>query len=328
MKIAVIGAGAWGTAIAATLAARHAVRLWARDAKLLQALRTSGTNERYLPGVALPRELALTDDLARALNSAELVLLGVPTNGLRDTLRKLKEARCAAPLVWLCKGFETDQAKLPHQVCAEELPASTARAVLSGPSFADEVGRGLPAALTLASEDEAFARTAAAAIHGGALRVYLSTDVVGVEVAGAVKNVIAIAAGISDGLGLGLSARAALMTRGLAEMTRLGVALGGRPETFMGLAGAGDLILTCTGDLSRNRRVGLALAKGTPLKSVLAALGHIAEGVYTARAVARLAKERNVDMPITQAVCRVLDEPGSARAAVHDLMAREQKPEY
>jgi len=328
MKIAVIGAGAWGTAIAATLAARHAVRLWARDAKLLQALRSSGTNERYLPGVTLPRELALVGDLSRALDGTELVLLGVPTNGLRDALRKLKEAHCTAPLVWLCKGFETDQAKLPHQVCTEELPASTMCAVLSGPSFAEEVGRGLPAALTLASDDEAFARTAAAAVHGGALRVYLSTDVVGVEVAGAVKNVIAIAAGISDGLGLGLSARAALMTRGLAEMTRLGVALGGRPETFMGLAGAGDLILTCTGDLSRNRRVGLALANGTPLADALASLGHIAEGVFTARAVARLAGEHDVDMPITRAVCRVLDAPGSAQAAVHDLMAREQKPEY
>jgi glycerol-3-phosphate dehydrogenase (NAD(P)+) len=328
MKIAVIGAGAWGTAIAVTLAARHAVRLWARDAKLLAALRSTGTNERYLPGIALPPALGLVDDLATALDGAELVLLAVPTNGLREVVRKMSEARRRARLVWLCKGFETDQAKLPHQVCAEELPPSVARAVLSGPSFAEEVARGLPAALTLASDDAAFARTAAAAVHGAALRVYLSTDVVGVEAAGAIKNVIAIAAGISDGLGLGLSARAALMTRGLAEMTRLGVALGGRAETFMGLAGAGDLILTCTGDLSRNRRVGLALARATPLATVLSGLGHTAEGVHTAQAVAHLAGELGVEMPITGAVCRVLDDPASARAAVQELMAREQKPEY
>ncbi len=328
MKIAILGAGAWGTAIAISLATRHAVSLWARDAALLAALRSTRTNERYLSGIILPPELLLVDDLARALDGAELVLLAVPTNGLRDALRRMSGAHSSAPIVWLCKGFESDGAKLPHQICAEELPAPIARAVLSGPSFAVEVARGLPAALTLASDDAGFARTAAAAVHGGPLRVYPSNDVVGVEAAGAVKNVIAIAAGVSDGLGLGLNARAALITRGLAEITRLGVALGGRPETFMGLAGVGDLILTCTGDLSRNRRVGLALAKGTPLADVLAGLGHIAEGVFTARAVARLAKERNVDMPITRAVCRVLEEPGSAKAAVQELMAREQKPEY
>jgi len=328
MKIAVIGAGAWGTAIGIILAARHAVRLWARDPKLLAELRSAGTNERYLPGITLPHELILIDELARVLDGAELVLLAVPTNGLRGALRKISEAGSSGPLVWLCKGFEPEQAKLPHQICAEELPASTTCAVLSGPSFAEEVARGLPAALTLASDDAGFARTAAGALHGAALRVYLSTDVVGVEAAGAIKNVIAIAAGISDGLGLGLSARAALITRGLAEMTRFGVALGGRAETFMGLAGAGDLILTCTGDLSRNRRVGLALARGTPLATVLAGLGHTAEGVHTARAVARLAGYLGVEMPITRAVCRVLDEPGSAQAAVQELMAREQKPEY
>ncbi len=328
MKIAILGAGAWGTAIAISLATRHAVSLWARDAALLAALRSTRTNERYLSGIILPPELLLVDDLARALDGAELVLLAVPTNGLRDALRRMSGAHSSAPIVWLCKGFESDGAKLPHQICAEELPAPIARAVLSGPSFAVEVARGLPAALTLASDDAGFARTAAAAVHGGPVRVYPSNDVVGVEAAGAVKNVIAIAAGVSDGLGLGLNARAALITRGLAEITRLGVALGGRPETFMGLAGVGDLILTCTGDLSRNRRVGLALAKGSPLASVLDGLGHIAEGVYTARAVTRLAGYLGVEMPITRAVCRVLDDPGSAKAAVQELMAREQKPEY
>jgi len=328
MKIAVLGAGAWGTSISVNLCARHEVRLWARDAALVAVLRANRSNSRYLPGISLPPRLVLEDDLSRALDGAELALAAVTTNGLRETLRRVKATGRSAPLIWLCKGFESERAKLPHQVCAEELPASVPRAVLSGPSFAEEVAQGLPAALTLASSDSDFARTAAATLHGPALRVYLSEDVTGVEVAGAVKNVMAIAAGVSDGLGLGLSARAALITRGLAEMTRLGVALGGRHETFMGLAGAGDLILTCTGDLSRNRRVGLALARGTPLAAALAELGHAAEGVHTARAVARLADGLKVDMPITRAVCRVLDDPRQARAAVQELLAREQKSEY
>jgi glycerol-3-phosphate dehydrogenase (NAD(P)+) len=328
MRIAVLGAGAWGTSISVSLCARHEVCLWARDAGLVATLRAGRSNPRYLPGISLPPALVLEDDLSRALDGAELALAAVTTNGLRETLRRVKAAGRSAPIIWLCKGFESEQAKLPHQICAEELAASVPRAVLSGPSFAEEVARGLPAALTLASSDSAFARAAAPALHGPALRVYLSEDVTGVEVAGAVKNVMAIAAGVSDGLGLGLSARAALITRGLAEMTRLGVALGGRHETFMGLAGAGDLILTCTGDLSRNRRVGLALARGTPLAAALTQLGHAAEGVYTARAVARLADGLKVDMPITRAVCRVLDDPRKARAAVQELLAREQKSEY
>ena len=328
MKIAVLGAGAWGTAIGVILSPRHDVRLWARDAALVAALRAERLNRRYLPGIALPPSLVPEGDLDRALAGAELVLAAVTTGGLRDTLKRIRAAGCGAPLVWLCKGFESAHAKLPHRICEEELPASVPRAVLSGPGFAEELARGLPAALTLASEDGAFARTAAAELHGPTLRVYLSEDVTGVEVGGAIKNVMAIAAGVSDGLGLGLSARAALITRGLAEMTRLGVALGGRPETFMGLAGAGDLILTCTGDLSRNRRVGLALARGTPLAAVLAELGHTAEGVYTARAVERLAQDMKVDMPITHAVCRVLDNPALARDAVQSLLAREQKREY
>jgi len=328
MKIAVLGAGAWGTSISINLCSRHEVRLWARDAAHVAALRADRINLRYLPGFSLPRALLLEDDLARALDGAELMLVAVTTNGLRATLRAVRATASNVPLVWLCKGFESGQAKLPHQVCAEELPGSVPRGVLSGPSFAEEVARGLPAALTLASSDPGFARNAARALHGATLRVYLSEDVAGVEAAGAVKNVIAIAAGVSDGLELGLSARAALITRGLAEMTRLGVALGGRAETFMGLAGAGDLILTATGDLSRNRRVGLALARGTPLDAVLAGLGHIAEGVHTARAVAGLAQKLAVEMPITRAVCRVLDDSRQARSAVQELLAREQKSEY
>lgn len=327
MKIAVLGAGAWGTAIGIYLCARHEVRLWARDAALVAALRAERSNRRYLPGFPLPPSLAPVDEMAAALEGADLMLAAVPTNGLRSTLRAVQAAGRAVPLVWLCKGFESEQAKLPHQVCAEELAAGTPRAVLSGPSFAQEVARGLPAALTLASTDSGFARDTAQVLHGATLRIYRSEDVAGVEAAGAVKNVIAIAAGVSDGLELGLSARAALITRGLAEMTRLGVALGGRAETFMGLAGAGDLILTCTGDFSRNRRVGLALARGVPLPDVLAGLGHTAEGVFTARAVAVLAGRLGIDMPITRAVCRVLDDSRQARAAVHELLAREQKAE-
>ena len=328
MKIAVLGAGAWGTAIGIYLGARHEVRLWARDAALVASLRADRSNRRYLPGFPMPSSLVAVEDLAAALEGAELMLAAVPTNGLRSTLRAVKATGRTAPLVWLCKGFESEQANLPHQVCAEELAAGVPRAVLSGPSFAQEVARGLPAALTLASADSGFARDTAQILHGATLRIYRSEDVIGVEAAGAVKNVMAIAAGVSDGLELGLSARAALITRGLAEMTRLGIALGGRAETFMGLAGAGDLILTCTGDLSRNRRVGLALARGTPLAEVLSGLGHTAEGVFTARAVSVLAARFGIDMPITRAVCRVLDDSRQARSAVQELLAREQTTEY
>jgi len=328
MKIAVLGAGAWGTAIGIYLSTRHEVRLWARDPALIAALRAECSNRRYLPGFSLPPSLAPADDLTAALDGAELMLAAMPTNGLRSTLRAVKAAGRAVPLVWLCKGFESDQVKLPDQICAEELAAGVPRAVLSGPSFAQEVARGLPAALTLASADAGFARDMAHALHGATLRIYRSEDVAGVEAAGALKNVMAIAAGVSDGLNLGLSARAALITRGLAEMTRLGVALGGRAETFMGLAGAGDLILTCTGDLSRNRRVGLALARGAPLEEILVGLGHTAEGVFTARAVSTLGIRLGVDLPITRAVCRVLDDSRQAGAAVQELLARELKAEY
>jgi glycerol-3-phosphate dehydrogenase (NAD(P)+) len=328
MKVAVLGAGAWGTAISINLCARHEIRLWGRDPAQIERLRAEGLNRRYLPGFSLPPAIQATGKLEEALDGAELALVAVTTNGLRETLRSVRSSGRNAPLVWLCKGFDSERARLPHQICADEIAPGVPRAVLSGPSFAVEVAQGLPAALALAATDAGFARDAARALHGATLRIYPSPDIVGVEVAGAVKNVIAIAAGISDGLELGLSARAALITRGLAEISRLGVALGGRHETFMGLAGAGDLILTCTGDLSRNRRVGLALARGGALDEVLAGLGHVAEGVSTARAVSRLAGDSGVEMPITQAVCRVLDDPKQARAAVRELLAREQKAEY
>ncbi len=326
MKLAVLGAGAWGTAISAHLAARHNVKLWARDGARAAAMQASRENIRYLPGVTLPTSIVVGADLGVALRDAQLILAAMTTAGLRNTLRGIKAAGCNAPVVWLCKGFEREHALLPHEVCAAELARATC-GVLSGPSFAEEVARGQPTALTLASTDAAFAAFAARELHGGSLRVYSSSDVIGVEVAGAVKNVMAIATGICDGLRLGLNARAALMTRGLAEISRLGVALGGRAETFMGLAGVGDLILTCTGDLSRNRRVGLTLAEGKPLADILSELGHVAEGVYSAREVARIAKARGIDMPITEAVCRVLDAPQSAAQVARELLSRDPKSE-
>ena len=326
MNIAVLGAGAWGTAIAVNLAARHPITRWARDPAQAAALQAQRENRRYLPGIALPSTLSIGADLNDALRDANLVLAAMTTAGLRDILRQLKTARCDTPVVWLCKGFEREHAQLPHQACAAELPHATC-GVLSGPSFAEEVARGQPTALTLASADAAFAGNTARELHGGSLRVYSSTDIIGVEVAGAVKNVMAIATGICDGLKLGMNARAALMTRGLAEITRLGVALGGRAETFMGLAGVGDLMLTCTGDLSRNRRVGLRLAEGKSLEAILSELGHVAEGVYSAREVARIALERGIDMPITDAVCRVLEAPHKAAQIARALLERDAKPE-
>jgi glycerol-3-phosphate dehydrogenase (NAD(P)+) len=324
MRVAVLGAGAWGTAISCVLGARLDLALWARDAEQARAIAASRRNERYLPGFVLPREVNVTSDLGAATRDAELLLATTPVAGLRALLGALGPAR---PLVWLCKGFEQGSGELPHQIAASVLGARARVGALSGPSFAEEVARGLPCALTLASRDGAFAREAAAVLHGGRMRVYYSTDLVGVEIGGAVKNVMAIAAGISDGLGLGLNARAALITRGLAEITRLGTALGGQPETFMGLAGAGDLILTATGDLSRNRRVGLELARGRPLKEVMQSLGHVAEGVHSAREVAKLAAARGVEMPVSAAVSAVLEGRLTPGAAVEQLLARELKME-
>jgi glycerol-3-phosphate dehydrogenase (NAD(P)+) len=327
VKLAVLGAGAWGTAVAIGLARRETTVLWARSPQQCAAMRSARVNQRYLPAHPFPPQLRITADLPEALAGADLALLAVTTEGLRTLLRQVKPVAASVPLVCLCKGFEPGRAKLPHEVCAEELGSEARFGALSGPSFAAEVASGLPTAVTLASSSAAFARHAAHLLHSRALRVYSSDDLVGVEVAGAVKNVIAIAAGISDGLAYGLNARAALITRGLAEMTRLGVKLGGRAETFMGLAGVGDLILTCTGELSRNRRVGLALGRGESLAAILAGLGHVAEGVNSAREVRRMAGELGVDMPITSAVCRVLDDHREARDAADELLQREPKPE-
>jgi glycerol-3-phosphate dehydrogenase (NAD(P)+) len=328
VKIAVLGAGAWGTALAIQIAPRHAVALWVRDAGLCAAVQRSRVNERYLPSFALPDSVRIEADAADALAGCELAVIGTTVAGLRPTLRHVADLARPPPVIWLCKGFEAGTSHLPHEVAAEILPAHLMRGVLSGPSFAQEVARGVPAAVTLASTDAGFAARTARALHGGRLRIYSSDDLVGVEVAGAVKNVIAIAAGISDGLGFGESARAALITRGLAEITRLGVRLGGKAETFMGLAGVGDLILTCTGNLSRNRQVGLRLATGKPLQVILDELGHVAEGVYSAREVVRLAQRLGTDMPIAKAVCGILYEGVAPQDAVERLLSREPKPEH
>jgi len=328
MKLAVVGAGAWGTALAVILSARHEVVLWMRDSIQCAQMRATRTNQRYLPGIPIPDALLLTDDVRTACRGVELCILGVTVAGLRPAAHAIAALKVPLPIVWLCKGFEADTARLPHQVMAEELPDDAARGVLAGPGFAQEIARGAPAALTLASSDWAFAASVARELHSPRLRIYSSEDVTGVEVGAAVKNVIAIAAGISDGLGFGESARAALITRGLAEVTRLGLALGGRAETFMGLSGVGDLILTCTGNLSRNRQVGLRLAAGQLVAQILPELGHVAEGVYSAREVLRLAREARVEMPIVSAVCKVLGGQLSASAAVDELLSRDPKPEH
>ncbi|AOJ11370.1 NAD(P)H-dependent glycerol-3-phosphate dehydrogenase [Burkholderia mayonis] len=332
MKVAVLGAGAWGTALAAHLAARHDTLLWARDAALVAELAARRENVRYLDGVALPPALRYEADLATAVLHAQaddaLCVIAAPVAGLRALCRAMRDAGCVpAHFVWVCKGFEADTRLLPHQMVGEELPDHASYGVLSGPSFAREVAQGLPVALTVASASAACRERTLAAFHHGAMRIYTGDDVVGVEVGGAVKNVLAIATGIADGLGLGLNARAALITRGLAEMSRLGVALGGRAETFTGLTGLGDLILTATGDLSRNRTVGLQLAAGRSLDDILAALGHVAEGVRCAHAVLSIARERGVDMPITEAVCAVLFDGVAPRDAVSGLLRRDAKAE-
>ncbi len=326
-RLAVLGAGAWGSALAGVLAPRHRVTLWARDPAQAQAIARTRRNARYLPEIELPEALRVTADLDAALAQAELVIVATPVAGLRELLLRLAAARSTPPLVWLCKGFEQGSGLLPHQVVEAVRGARSPGGALSGPSFALEVAQGLPCALTLASRDAAFAREAAALLHGGRMRVYYSDDVIGVEVGGAVKNVMAIAVGMCDGLGLGQNARAALVTRSLAEMTRLGVALGGRAETIMGLSGAGDLILTATGDLSRNRRVGLELARGARLDEILAALGHVAEGVRSAPEVARLGARHGVDMPVTDAVCAVLEGRLTPQGAAERLLARDPKRE-
>lgn len=328
MRITILAAGAWGTALAIAFAERHSVTLWSREADHAEEMRRDRENRRFLPGYRLTERIAVTDDFSNAVADADLLVVATPIAGLRATVQALLDASSSAPLVWVCKGFEAGSGMLPHQVVGEVVGVSgRPYGALSGPSFAEEVAAGQPSAVALAANDVAFARDMARELHLGRLRIYANDDLVGVEVGGAVKNVLAIATGVCDGLGFGLNARAALMTRGLAEIARLGQALGARRETFMGLAGMGDLILTCTGNLSRNRRVGLGLAEGKGLQQILDELGHVAEGVPTAREVARLAASQDIDMPISMAVAAVLEGRLSARQAVEKLLARDPKEE-
>jgi glycerol-3-phosphate dehydrogenase (NAD(P)+) len=334
MNITILGAGAWGSALAMSLAARHNVTLWGRDANVMAEVAARRENIAYLPGFVLPAKLAVTADFDVALahvntsdaTSRSLLIAAVPVAGMRPLAQRLSTFSISN-LVWLCKGFEEASRLLPHQIIYDVLGDVLACGALSGPSFAQEVASGLPCALTIASTSEQLRSDVVAAVHGGNIRVYSCDDMVGVEVAGAVKNILAIATGVADGLGLGLNARAALITRGLVEITRFGVALGGHAETFMGLAGMGDLILTCTGNLSRNRQVGLSLASGKKLDVIVAELGHVAEGVRCAQAVCALAHERGVDMPLTNAVAGVLFEGVSPREMVAKLLSRDPRGE-
>jgi len=327
--IAVLGAGSWGTALAIQLARNgNAVQLWARDADAVAALAADRENKRYLPGCALPASLMPEADMGTAVAAADDVLVVVPSHALRETLERL------APLlgehrrvIWATKGLEPESAKLPDQVAAETLGADRVTAVLSGPSFAGEVGQGMPTAVTIASGDEAFARDMAGAFHDGVFRVYTTRDVIGVGVGGAVKNVLAIAVGISDGLGYGANARALLITRGLSEMMRLGEKMGGERTTFTGMAGLGDLLLTCTDDQSRNRRMGLALAAGNDVEGAQREIQQVVEGVRVAREVYRIAQHLGVEMPIATQAFRVLHEDVAPRDAVRKLTDRPFRSE-
>lgn len=342
MKIAVIGAGAWGTALAINAASaagtslpRHQITLWVRDAGQLPAMQAQRVNSRYLPGIALPDALLLAGGSDASLDALlgrhqDLTVIATPIAALRGMLQRMQHLK--APVAWLCKGFEAPVQDLkPFGLLAHEIRAQAAinlrAGALSGPSFAQEVARGQPTALVAASEHAEVREALVTAFHGPTLRVYANDDIVGVEVGGAVKNVLAIATGLCDGLNLGLNARAALITRGLAEMTRLGLALGARPETFTGLSGLGDLVLTATGDLSRNRKVGLLLAQGQSLEQAVQSLGHVAEGVYCARTVVQRAQGLGVEMPISEAVVALLDGQVRPAEAVAALMGRDPAAE-
>lgn len=328
--IAVLGAGSWGTALAVLLARNGLrVRLWGHEPEHIAALRREGRNSAYLPDVAFPEAVEPTADLAAALDGVADVLVVVPSHAFRSVLERLAPLlRPGMRIIWATKGLEMRGGKLMHQVLEEVLGQAYPYAVISGPTFAREVAHGLPTAATVGSHHPELATEVAELLHGDSFRAYTSEDVIGIQLGGAVKNVLAIAAGISDGLGFGANARAALITRGLAEMLRLGTAMGGRQETFMGLAGLGDLVLTCTDDQSRNRRFGLALARGHSAEQARAEIGQVVEGAQTARVVADLAARHAVEMPITAEVYRVLYEHLDPREAVHELFARAQKPEF
>ena len=332
MNVCVLGAGAWGTALAIHIAKKHNVVLWARDSSHVSGMQKSRSNPLYLGDFTFPKNLALENDLEIAIEGAEILISVVPTSGFRSVLNKIQKINKNIPIIWANKGLEKGTAKLPHEVAIDELGSLNANSerhfgVISGPSFAAELVRTLPTAVTMASINEDLSSMVAKLFHHSNMRVYTSNDVIGVSVGGALKNVIAIASGISDGMGFGNNARAALITRGLTEISRFGVALGAKQETFNGLAGAGDLVLTCTGEYSRNREVGIRLAKGQDLEEILTGLGHVAEGVFTAAEVVGRSKKLGIEMPITQEVFAVIHKRKSPREAVLDLLDRSIKQE-
>ncbi len=328
--IAVLGAGSWGTALAIHLArAGLKVCLWGNEPEHVARLHQQRRNQQFLPDVDFPPSLSVEADLETVLGRAAWVLLAIPSHAFRSFLHAhTKLFTAAMPVAWASKGLEQNSAKLLHEVVKEELPQCQHLAVISGPTFAKEVARNMPTAISVASNSETFASTLTDALHSGRFRVYVSDDIVGVELGGAVKNVLAIAAGAADGLGFGANARAALITRGLAEMMRLGEVMGGRRETFMGLAGMGDLVLTCTDDQSRNRRLGLLLAQGKTLDEINQQIGQEIEGVKTAAEVMRLAEKHQIDMPITRQVYRVLYQGASPQNAVRELLSRDSTSEF
>ena len=332
MKVCVLGAGAWGTALAIHLSKLHPTKLWARNSGHVSGMRKAQSNPLYLGDFKFPPLLEISNDFDAVLSDVDLIVCAVPTSGFRQILKLINKINQSAPVIWANKGLEQGSAKLPHEIAFEELgdPKETNRhwGVVSGPTFAAELVRSLPTALTLASTSQETTIIATNIFHHHNLRVYKSQDVVGASVGGALKNVIAIASGISDGMGFGNNARAALITRGLAEISRFGSYLGANQDTFSGLAGSGDLVLTCTGEYSRNREVGIQLAKGQPLKAILKNLGHVAEGVYTATEVIRRIEKTEIEMPITLEVNNVIQLGKSPKAAVFDLLGRSIKSEH
>ena len=328
-RIAVLGGGSWGTALASQVArAGHDVVLWDMDAEHVKNMQQSHINQKYLPDIALPESLKFSDQLAQTINEANTLLLAIPSHAVRGFLDNAKQwIRTDHHLVWATKGLEENSAKPVHQVVAEQLPNCKSTAVVSGPTFAAEVARNLPTAVTVAASSHAIADEVAGFLHYGNFRVYTSEDMIGVELGGSLKNVLAIAAGIADGLGFGANTRAALITRGLNEILRLGLSMGAQTETFMGLAGLGDLVLTCTDNQSRNRRMGLALADGKSIEQAREQIGQAVEGVKTAREAWHLAQKHQVEMPIIEQTYRVLYEAKSPKDAVQDLLGREAKSE-
>lgn len=329
-QIAILGAGSWGSALAILLAKNGlTVRLWSPFEAEISQILADGSNQRFLPGIQFPKNIVPSADLAQVVSGVDTLLIAVPSHAFRSVLHRLKPMITEeTKIAWATKGLELGSGKLLHQNAIEVLGEKHAYAVLSGPTFATEVARGLPTAITVASENIEFATSLAEYLHNESFRAYTSTDLIGVQLGGALKNVLAIAAGISDGLGFGANARAALITRGLAEIRRLGIAVGGQPETFMGLAGLGDLILTCTDNQSRNRRFGLALAKGYSQQEALEEIGQVVEGVQTAKEVMGLAQHYQIEMPITQQIHAVLYQQTIPMDAVHELFRRELKAEF